>query len=171
MHKFTIIGGILGFLVVGWYSKGAQTQNKDVGTIRNETQAKAELESWKYPCSKEIAIGAADHGRYVRWSTDDPLEKVFDFYRKKMAPGKFNVHKPGGGTIKEEDRWIFSLQDDSVEAYDPKADKNPERLVTVRVLVEDGPWHSLVLVISRAKQEAHTHIALTYFLPVSDRGF
>jgi hypothetical protein len=168
---FAIIAAVLGLFMFGWYSKGAQTQNKDVRTLRNETRAKAELKSWKYPGSKELAIGAVDHGRYVQWSTDDPLEKVFAFYSKKMAPMKFNVDKPGAGIIKQEGRWISSFQDDSVEALDPKADRNPERPVTVRVLVEDGAWGSVVVVISRAKEEAHTHIALTSCLPVSDRGF
>jgi hypothetical protein len=164
MRKSNLIWAAFGILLVGGIKLGlAFNDGTEIQPDRAEAWKRSvHMEDWQYPGSKELASGFAGSAWYVRWSSSDDLEKVIAFYEKKV-PAKLTPDKPGGSTITKKDRRLFCLQDDSVEPSDSKANKNSPRPVTIRILVLNEPWNKLSLVISRAKEERHTHIALTNF--------
>jgi hypothetical protein len=92
------------------------------------------------------------------------LDKVVAFYEKKTGE-KLAPDQPGGNGIGGEngvggkvvEARVF--QDDSVQ---PAARSEP-RPVVVRILVQRAKDYDLTLVVSRAKGEDHTHVALTCF--------
>ena len=91
-------------------------------------------------------------------ATTDALDKVEAFYEKKTGE-KLKPDQAGGRGIGGGAGEAHVFQDDSVQ---PGAKSEP-RPVVVRILVNRTKGHDLTLVISRAKGEDHTHIALTYF--------
>jgi len=165
MRQVSFIGAVLGIVVVAWAF--SQTQLAATQSAHKEARKPArDAGQWKYPGSKELVSADAGGGWYARWTTDDDLDKVIAFYGKRFHYTKLTPNKPGGSNIEHQDRWTYCLQDDSVEAFDSKADKNPARPVAVRIFVEHGPWYTLTLVISRAKEDTHTHIAMIFCDPV-----
>ena len=119
---------------------------------------KADFEGWKYPGSKELGSGQGAGGFHAMLTTTDGLDKVESFYERKtgqkLKPDQAGGHGIGGG-----EGEAHVLQDDSIQ---PGVKGGP-RPVVVRVFVQRAKGHNLTLVISRAKGEDDTHIALTYF--------
>jgi len=119
---------------------------------------KSGFEGWKYPGATELGSGQGAGGYHAMLATTDALDKVEAFYEKKTGE-KLKPDQAGGSGIGGGAGEARVFQDDSVQ---PGAKSEP-RPVVVRILVNRTKGHDLSLVISRAKGEDHTHIALTYF--------
>lgn len=132
-----------------------------VAVAQKEAKAggdKPAFEGWKYPGAKELWSGQGAGGFYAILATTDGLDKVEAFYEKKTGE-KLKPDQAGGHGIGGSAGEARVFQDDSIQ---PGVRAGP-RPVVVRVLVQRAKGHDLTLVISRAKGEDHTHIALTYF--------
>ena len=113
------------------------------------------LSEWMYPGSN-LSGGArvSDGGNPQLLSlkcqailaTPDPIEKVIEFYRKKLET-------PASADTKGANAKVVSTQDDS-----------QGRPVTLRVIVVTKVDSSTTLVISRAAGEKETHIAWSHWL-------
>jgi hypothetical protein len=139
------------------------------GTEKKKDPAKAGadkpgFEGWKYPGAMELGSGQGAGGFHAMLATTDRLDKVEAFYEKKTGE-KLKPAQPGGHGIGSETgaggkaAKVRVFQDDSIQPG-AKAEARP---VMVRILVQRAKDYDLTLVISQAKGEDHTHIALTYF--------
>ncbi len=99
-----------------------------------------------YPGANETTGIRARNVEYLRFATKDGFEKVIDFYEKATGE-KLRVGKPG----------TVSLRTNRVLIDDSKG-----RPVQERVFVHFAPEYYLTVVISRAKDEDRTHIALVF---------
>jgi hypothetical protein len=118
---------------------------------------KPDFEGWKYPGAKNVGSGEGAGGHHAMLATTDGLDKVLAFYEKKVGE-KLTPDAPGGSGIGGGDGKAEVFQDDSVQPGTKEA-----RPVVVRILVRRMKEYDLTLVISRAKGEDYTHVALTYF--------
>ena len=153
-HRITAVvaGSLLALGAAAW--SGAASAQKDAPAKAADA---AGFNRWKYPGAKELGGGQGAGGHHAVLITADGLDKVVAFYEKKtgekLTPDAAGGHGIGGGPG---EAHVF--QDDSVQPGG-----KAERPVVVRVLVQRAKGHDLTLVLSRAKGEDHTHIALTYF--------
>ncbi len=124
-----------------------------------------ELSRWLYPDAKMVdgatmADGGHPDFQSVQCSsilaTSDPIEKVVDFYKKKLEKTPENSDAKGLKSLM--DRKSVASQDDSAG-----------RPVKLRVLVVHGTNTTTTLVISRAEGESQTHIAWTHFIRLGDK--
>jgi hypothetical protein len=126
------------------------------------------LAEWKYPDSKMLGGASMSDGGNRMFqsikcrailSTADPIEKVIDFYSKKLVrpadaitpSTKTEDLAPDGSTV--------SIQDDS-----------QGRPLTLRIIVVNKADTSTTLVISRANDEKETHIAWSHYIRVGKRS-
>jgi hypothetical protein len=119
------------------------------------------LAGWQYPGSK-LRDGAsmADGGNPLVPSvkcqailtTADPVEKVVEFYTKKLTP-------QGAGTQSAE-----AAERNAAAKSVSTQDDSQGRPVRLRVLVINQAKASTTLVISRAEGEQKTHIAWSHYL-------
>jgi hypothetical protein len=156
MRRITTVIAVLLLMLgaVAWL--GVAEAQKDTPT--EAAADKPDFEAWTYPGAKELGSGQGAGGFYAMLATTDGLNKVEAFYekktREKLKPDQAGGHGIGGGAGEAR---VFL--DDSVQPGAKKA----ERPVVVRVLVQQTKTYDLTLVITRAKGEDYTHIALTYF--------
>jgi hypothetical protein len=123
-----------------------------------ESVDKPGFERWKYPGAKELGSDQGAGGFHAMLATTDDLDKVVAFYEKKTGE-KLKADQPGGHGIGGGEGESRAFQDDSVQPG-VKAEQRP---VVVRILVQRAKSYDLTLVITKAKGEDHTHVALTYF--------
>lgn len=119
---------------------------------------KPRFEDWKYPKAKELSSGQGAGGSHAVLTTTDDLDKVIAFYEKKTGQ-TLKVDQPGGQSISGGAGEARLFQDDSIQP----GIKSEPRPVVVRILVQRATSYDLTLVISKAKGEDYTHIAMTYF--------
>jgi hypothetical protein len=125
------------------------------------------LEEWKYPDSK-LHGGASmgDGGNRLLPSikcrailtTPDPIEKVVDFYSKKLNTPPETISPSTKAEDMVPDGKSVSIQDDS-----------QGRGLALRVIVVHKADTSTTLVISRAKDEKETHIAWSHYIRLGDK--
>jgi len=138
-------------------------QKKDDGKDEaNKTTEEAR--KFEYPGAEVGGNGLTGReGRslyYSSMTTPDDLEKVLKHYEAKT--GQKLVVSPGAVTSRGRDDWIGAVQDDSIARVGNEKEWVAPRPMTVRVVTVDAKAHHLTLVFSRAKEEKHTHIVLTY---------
>lgn len=120
------------------------------------------LSQWEYPGSK-LPDGASmsDGGNPLISSlkcqavltTPDPIEKVFEFYAKKLEPAPPIGRQDKQAQVKDGDAKAVSTQNDS-----------RGRPLTLRVIVVNKADSTTSLAISRAEGEKETHIAWSHYL-------
>jgi hypothetical protein len=125
------------------------------------------LEEWKYPDS--ILHGGAsmsDGGNRLLQSikcrailtTPDPIEKVVDFYSKKLiTPPDVILPNTKADELVPDGKSV-SIQDDS-----------QGRPLALKVIVVHKDDTSTTLVISRANDEKETHIAWSHYIRLGDK--
>ena len=120
------------------------------------------LAEWKYPESKMLGGASMSDGGNpslpsVKFqailTTDDPVQKVVDFYSRKFETSRDTGLQDVAAQVKAADAKTVSNQDDS--------DGRP---LAIRIIVVNKPQTSTTLVISRAKGEKETHIAWSHYL-------
>ena len=125
------------------------------------------LSEWKYPDSKMLdGASMSDGGNPTLQSikcravltTPDPIEKVIDFYSKKLATRSDAVLT---GTKAD------ALVPDGKSVSDPGRFQG--RPVTVRVIAVNKAETSTTLVISRANDEKETHIAWLHYIRLGEK--
>jgi hypothetical protein len=147
------------WLTIGVFSLVAMVVAPASGDEPPTATAKA-VSAWEYPGSKNsMSSQVGPLYNSVRTTTDD-LASVVAHYEKKLGT-KIAVDKPEvgageGGSGKQTAVFQDSLQPGG-DAKKPDA-----RDVTVLLASQNTRAYCLTLVISRAKGERHTHIALTY---------
>lgn len=125
------------------------------------------LAEWKYPDSKMLGGASMSDGgnRLVQsvkcravLTTPDPIEKVINFYSKKLvAPPDVILPNTKAEDLVPDGKSV-SIQDDSLG-----------RTVTVRVIVINKSDTSTTLVISRANDEKETHIAWLHYVRIGEK--
>ncbi len=116
--------------------------------------------AWEYPGGKNsMSSEVGPLYNSVRTTTDD-LASVVAHYDKKLGT-RIAVDKPEAGAAEGGSGKQTAVYQDSLQ---PSGDaKKPQaRDVTVLLASQNTRAYCLTLVISRAKGENHTHIALTY---------
>jgi hypothetical protein len=120
------------------------------------------LSEWKYPGSNMLGgASMSDGGNPLVQSikcqailtTPDPIEKVIEFYSRKVGTPPTLRRQDAADKVKDADAKVVSTQDDS-----------QGRPVTVRVIVVNKADTATTLVISRADREKETHIAWLHYL-------
>jgi hypothetical protein len=86
-------------------------------------------------------------------TTSDPIEKVIEFYSKKLGTSPAPGRQDDRADVKDADAKSVATQDDS-----------RGRPVTIRVIVVNKADTSTTLVISRAAGENETHIAWSHYI-------
>jgi hypothetical protein len=124
------------------------------------------LAEWKYPDSKMLGASMSDGGNRLVQSvkcravltTPDPIEKVIDFYSKKLVATPDVILPSTKAEDLASDGKSVSMQDDS-----------QGRPVTIRVIVVNKADTSTTLVISRANDEKETHIAWSHYIRIGEK--
>ena len=125
------------------------------------------LAEWKYPDSKMLGGASMSDGgdRLVQsvkcravLTTPDPIEKVVDFYSKKLATPPDVILPSTKAEDLVPDGKSVSIQDDS-----------QGRTVALRVIVVHKANASTTLVISRANDEKETHIAWLHYIRFGEK--
>jgi hypothetical protein len=134
---------------------------------QNQITLMQTLEEWKYPDS--ILHGGAsmsDGGNRLLQSikcrailtTPDPIEKVVDFYSKKLiTPPDVILPNTKADELVPDGKSV-SIQDDS-----------QGRPLALKVIVVHKDDTSTTLVISRANDEKETHIAWSHYIRLGDK--
>jgi hypothetical protein len=129
-------------------------------------------DAWRYPGaeSKGSIQGSSVRvntklvrpaGNYTVFVTADPFEDVARFYAEKARfeqpddVAKSQSAVSSRGTIQGESNHLL---DDFHDAADPEK----LRPVRVKCLVRRSPSYDLTVIITRANDEKHTHVALFY---------
>jgi hypothetical protein len=125
------------------------------------------LAEWKYPDSKMLGGASMSDGgnRLVQsvkcravLGTPDPIEKVIDFYSKKLVTPPDVILPSTKAEDLVPDGKSVSTQDDS-----------QGRPVSVRVIVVNKADTSTTLVITRANDEKETHIAWLHYIRIGEK--
>jgi hypothetical protein len=96
------------------------------------------------------------HGKYT--TADDP-QKVVEWYREKV--GMVGIEGIGFARKLEEGE-ANSVVDDSRGPGTAKKERGDDRSVRVLILTKKTKTYLLNVVVSRAKDENETHVAITY---------
>ncbi len=163
-HLQNVLGICLFSGTVLILGSGAVGQKDGVGKEESKKSADEEAKKFEYPDADVSGNGLTQRdGRslyYCTMTTPDDLEKALNYYEEKTGQ-KLTVD---AGTVSSRGRddWIGAVQDDSVTRIGNGAERMSARAMTVRVVSVDAKAYHLTLVFSRAKDEKHTHIVLTY---------
>jgi hypothetical protein len=123
------------------------------------TTAKA-ASAWEYPGAKNsMSSEGGPLYNSVRTTTDD-LASVVGYYEKKLGT-KIALDKPEAGAVEGGSGKQTAVHQDSLHPSEG-AKKPQAREVTLLLAAQNTKEYCLTLVISRAKGEKQTHIALTY---------
>ena len=146
-------------LTIGVFSLVAMVVASAWGDEPPTATAKA-ASAWEYPGAKNsMSSEVGPLYNSVRTTTDD-LASVVAHYEKKLGT-KIAVDKAEAGAAEGGSGKQTAVFQDSLQpARDAK--KAEARDVTVLLASQNTKAYCLTLVISRAKREKHTHIALTY---------
>ncbi len=142
-----------------YYAPTSASWNGGAGGSTPKMAATDNLAPWYYPGAQRYGAGESPRSRHVRLTTTDSLEKVADWYERETG-ARFMFSGPGGhgsGTIGD---IYYDYQDDSLE---PPAGKDAKvaRPVALRLLVVQKGQVDYIVVLSRARGEDRTYIALT----------
>jgi hypothetical protein len=149
------------------------------GTPLQKSKAKAppEWTEWQYPDSKEQGSSKGGGGLMngvtvgpiysVELTTPDDLDKVLKWYAKKFG-GEIIAVPTGSGSLGGFDS---NNKDDPVIngnvilSNRPSDDRGAGSLrpVKMKVISVRTPRYDLVVNVSRAEGESHTHVVVTYF--------
>jgi hypothetical protein len=141
-------------------------------------KAPPEWTEWQYPDSKEGGSSKGGGGLMndvrvgpiysVALTTPDDLDKVLKWYAKKFN-GEIIAEPTGSGSL---GKFDSDNKDDPIingnvllASYRPSEDrKNGDwRPVRMKVISVRTPRYDLVINVSRADSESHTHVVVTYF--------
>jgi hypothetical protein len=115
--------------------------------------------AWEYPGAKNsMSSEVGPLYESVRTTTDD-LARVVAHYEKKLGT-KIDLDKPEAGAAEGGSDKQTAVLQDSLQSEDAK--KPQTRDVTLLLASQNTKSYDLTLVISQAKGEKQTHIALTY---------
>jgi hypothetical protein len=116
--------------------------------------------AWEYPRAKNsLSSEVGPLYNSVQTTTDD-LASVAAYYERKLGT-KIAVDKPTVGAAKGGSGKQTAVLQDSLQPSEG-AKKPRARDVTLLLASQNTNAYCLTLIISRAKEEKQTHIALTY---------
>jgi hypothetical protein len=145
--------------------------------LKPRPKAPPDWTEWQYPDSKEQASGKGGGGTAngvtvgpiysVELTTTDDLDKVLQWYAKKFNNDIIAMPTGGGGQSKFDSNNPDDpiINGDVLQAGNrPSEDraKGMWRPVKMKVITLRTPRYDLVINISRAEGESHTHVIVTY---------
>ena len=190
MRKFTSVLAIAvligvafagGYFLRLWQSTGHAVGMAEVFSVASKgpkPKAPPEWTEWQYPESTEGGSSKGGGGTVndlsvgpiysVILTTPDDLDKVLEWYAKKFDSEIIAV-PTGSGSLS---RMNTENQDDPIISANVllasnrpsnDRDKGPWRPVRMKVISVRTPRYNLVINVSRAEGESHTHVIVTYF--------
>jgi hypothetical protein len=127
---------------------------------------------WKYPGCAEHDFTKVGGGQSAGvktpmhydlvMTTKDDLEKVLGFYVEKTGISLLSSHTGEGAGGKNDDVWFVTSDSRSPSEVDQTATK--DRPVRTKMFGKRTATYDLTMFVSRANDEKHTHIILSYDL-------
>jgi hypothetical protein len=177
-----LVGGAFGggYFLHHWQGpNNTERMSETASTPLQKSKAKAppEWTEWQYPGSKEQGSSKGGGGLMngvkvgpiysVELTTSDDLDKVLNWYAKEFGSEIIAV-PTGSGSLS---RFNSDNKDDPVIngnvilSNRPSDDRNAGSLrpVKMKVISVRTPRYDLVVNVSRAESESHTHVVVTYF--------
>jgi hypothetical protein len=127
----------------------------------DKAEGKKGIAPWEYPGAKKLGGATGGPLETALYVTGDDLDKVLKHFADKLGRDLKDVTATAGGVEGTPEKQTASFND-SFRPYDDKTMKYPPRAVTMHVAVQNTKTYTLTLIISRVKDEDHTHIAVTY---------
>jgi hypothetical protein len=125
-----------------------------------EKGAKEAVTAFIYPDAKPFEEAREGPQIYhAKYTTPDTVEKVVRWYREKAG---LVAGEGIGFARKQEEGEASSVLDDSRKPGKTERDRGEARTTRVVVLTKKTKTYLLNVVISRAKDEEMTHLAITY---------
>jgi hypothetical protein len=151
-----------GLLLTAIHPASVLAQGAPPATPAGRVSLMETLSHWKYPDSRMLdGASMSDGGNPLVQSvkcqavltTPDPIDKVIEFYTKKLETASERREEVGREEVKNRDAKSVTIQDDS-----------QGRPVALRVVVVNKADTATTLVISRAAGENETHIAWLHYI-------
>jgi len=184
MRRLALVLAILvltaGAFAAGYYlhSWRGTTNTSFMPWQKAQLKTPPEWTEWQYPDSKEQGSGKGGGGTVngltagpiysVSLTTPDDLDKVLKWYAKKFDNDIIAVPTGSGslGKMNTENKEDPIINADVLLAStrpNEERDNGTLRPVQMKVISVRTPRYDLVINVSRAEGESHTHIIVTYF--------